>query len=102
MKDLIEALTLFITLLERPDCYAPIHCEHDIFYVCGIDMDKVTAEHVRKLAKLDFYPGADEDYSIREEMFGSDFEWETVTDEQWEQIKDSLTDCFYSFRFGSC
>lgn len=51
MKDLIEALTIF---LKYKNAYAPTHCEHDILYVVGITKEEVSEEDVAQLDKLGF------------------------------------------------
>lgn len=51
MKDLIEALTIF---LKYKNAYAPTHCEHDVLYVVGISEEEVSAEDTAKLKELGF------------------------------------------------
>ena len=70
MKDLIEALTI---LIKYGDAYAPTHCEHDIFMVAGIGVnrDAVSPEDAGRLRALGFH---------------------------W----DNEHECWVSFRFGSC
>lgn len=51
MKDLIEALTIF---LKYGNPRNPTHCEHDVLTICGIDPEKVTDEDKKKLDKLGF------------------------------------------------
>lgn len=53
MKDLIEALTIF---LKYGDPYAPTHCEHDVLHV---DIDPTLVSDVDKvrLDELSFMPG---------------------------------------------
>lgn len=74
MKDLIEALTIFLKYAPADkDTYAPTHCEHDIFLVAGMGIEEnaVSAEDEKRLEELGFH---------------------------W----DSEYDCWASFRFGSC
>lgn len=107
MEDLIKALTILKKYLkDRYDKY-PTLCEHDILYVCGIDLPKIPVEEVRLLDELGFIPGLDNgDYNFIEETLGYDFaitgNFKEITSEQWDMIKNSLSDCFHSFRFGSC
>ncbi len=56
MKDLIEALTIF---LKYGNPYSPTHCEHDVMLVM-IDPEDVSAEDVEKLEALGF--SASEEY----------------------------------------
>lgn len=58
MKDLIEALTIF---LKYGDPYAPTHCEHDELTVC-IDPSLVSAEDLARLEALSFRPSREGDY----------------------------------------
>jgi hypothetical protein len=51
MKDLIEALTIF---LKYGNPRNPTHCEHDVLTICGIDPEKVSDEDKTKLDKLGF------------------------------------------------
>jgi hypothetical protein len=64
VKDLIEALTIF---LKYGDPYAPTHCEHDKLHVC-IDPSGVSADDVARLKQLSFHAEDDGFYSFR---FGS-------------------------------
>ena len=98
MKDLIEALNILSKYVKSYYCSQyPTACEHDILYVCGIDFDKITLEEIHKLAKLGFLPGADEEVYIFKET-----NFENITQETWDNIKNRLTYCFRSYRFGSC
>ena len=107
MNDLIEVLKLIWPCLEDPNTKWPTSCEHDVLYICGVDMSKVDAALVRKLAKLDFFPGSDEDYrytSIYNENgeYEGDIDFEHIDEETWNNIKYDITNCFRSYRFGSC
>ena len=54
MKDLIKALEIFLKYSKGD--YAPLHCEHDILYVCdGIDPDSVSEEDKKELDELGFH-----------------------------------------------
>lgn len=55
MKDLIEALTIF---LKYGNQYAPTHCEHDVLLV-AIDPALVTDEDKARLEDLSFHAGDD-------------------------------------------
>lgn len=69
--DLIEALTIFNKYAET-NCYAPTHCEHDMFMVCAsIEEDAVSDEDKKRLEIIGFRWSGDHD-------------------------------CWVSFRFGSC
>lgn len=73
MKDLIEALTIFLKY-GNPD--NPTHCEHDVMQIClDIDPKEVSAEDLKRLQKLGFH----------------------ATDED-----DDYDGGFISYRFGSC
>lgn len=50
MKDLIEALTIF---LKYQDDRNPTHCEHDVMMV-AVPRDGVSAEDVERLSVLSF------------------------------------------------
>ena len=52
MKDLIEALTIFLKY-GNPD--NPTHCEHDELLICDIDPKKVSKADVKRLDELGFF-----------------------------------------------
>jgi hypothetical protein len=104
MEDLIKALQILL-----PYYYGgrwPTYCEHDIMYVCRVDVSKMDVSVVHELSKLGFMPGwGDEDYETIKDTLGEDFamsgDYENITDEQWNKIKDDISDAFFSYRFGS-
>jgi hypothetical protein len=65
MKDLIEALTIF---LKYKNEQWPTHCEHDVLYVVGIGFDEVSEEDRKRLDELGFIGDEDGWNSFR---FGS-------------------------------
>lgn len=105
MNDLIEALKILWQYAKNQDDRWPTACEHDILYVNKIDIKKMNAETVRKLAKLGFMPGIDSDYRTIAYNLGEDFasegNYENITDEQWDKIKNELYGAFWSYRYGS-
>jgi hypothetical protein len=56
MKDLIEALTIF---LKYKDEKYPTHCEHDVLYIMGVEEDEVSEEDKKRLDELGFRFGED-------------------------------------------
>lgn len=58
MKDLIEALSIF---LKYKDLEYPTHCEHDVLSIMGITKDEVSEEDQKKLVELGFLWSKDED-----------------------------------------
>ena len=64
VKDLIEALTIF---LKYDNPHSPTHCEHDELMVC-INPAKVSAEDKARLEELGFHANDDDEHSFR---FGS-------------------------------
>lgn len=64
MKDLIEALTIFLKY-EDGDV---IHCEHDVMYVC-VQYDDVFEEDIKRLDELSFHK--DENETFKSYRFGS-------------------------------
>jgi len=107
MKDLIKALTILQSFLKNPDTKYPTACEHDVLYVCSIDFNKITANDIHTLSELGFFPGSDEDadifikYNDDGEYIG-EIDLNTISEETWNSIKGDLTNCFRSYRFGSC
>lgn len=51
MEDLIKALQIF---LKYDDVKYPIHCEHDVMYVCGYYYDAISKEDINALEELGF------------------------------------------------
>ena len=105
MNDLIEALTILSKYLKKGKKF-PTACEHDILYVCGINMDEVTVEDVHRLYDLGFIPGSDEDDYREiyddEGNYVDDIDMRTIDQATWNRIKNNISDCFYSYKFGSC
>ena len=94
MEELIRALNILSKYM-KDDYHRdfPTHCEHDVLYVCGVDLNKMDADAVRELVELGFNPGSDDD---------TDYYRENLTQEEWEIRRKNLTDCFYSYKYGSC
>lgn len=94
MDELIKALSILSQYL-RDDYYKdfPTHCEHDVFYVCGVKLSQMDVDTVRKLIDLGFIPGSTND---------TNYYWDNLTQEEWEQRWPLLTDCFHSYKYGSC
>ena len=64
MKDLIEALTIF---LKYGDPHYPTHCEHDELFVM-VDPSVVSSEDANRLHELGFNEG---EYAFTSFRFGS-------------------------------
>ena len=79
---------------------------YQAIFVCNIDWNKVTAEDVRKMCDLGFYPGDDEEDlgEVTDEQLKKvldslmneigEIELQKLTDEQWEVLKKSLSNSF--------
>lgn len=52
MKDLIEALTIF---LKYSNERRPTHCEHDVLQISGIEKGVVSAKDAERLEQLGFH-----------------------------------------------
>ena len=107
MKDLIAALLILQDCLKDPDNKWPTACEHDVLYVCGVNLNLITADMLHQLNKLGFLPGSDEDIDLMTQYdedgdYCGEIDFSTIDQETWDDIKDDLTDCFRSYRFGSC
>ena len=108
MEDLIKALQILKKyLIDDYNQEYPFSCEHDILYVCGIDMDAMTVEDVRELYKLGFIPGSDEDSEItaiydEDGNYCGDIDFSEISQEDWDNMKFEITNCFRSYRYGSC
>ena len=94
MEELIRALNILsMYMKEDYNRDFPTSCEHDVMYVCGVDLRKMDAGVVNELVELGFIPGSDDD---------TDYDWENLTQEEWEQRWPMISDCFYSYKYGSC
>lgn len=107
MEDLIKALILIKNYLEEYNLEYPTSCEHDTFYICGVKMDEVPLEVIHLMAQLSFIPGNDDDadYTCKYNEAGEydgDVDFENISQEDWDNIKDNITNCFRSYRYGSC
>ena len=102
MEKLIEALNFIMGFMKNPKTEWPTACEHDILYVCNVDLKRMSFEDVKKLDELGFSVGSDDDWSIFTELFGDDFSYDDMTEEQWLEVRGELTDCVMSSEYGSC
>jgi hypothetical protein len=66
MDDLIEALMIF---RKYGNPTYPTHCEHDIMYIVGVDLDAITDTDAQRLTELGFH--RDEDGSYSSMKYGS-------------------------------
>lgn len=94
MEELIRALTILSHYM-RDDYYKefPTQCEHDVLYVCGIKLSQMDVASVNRLIELGFTPGS---------PYDTNYDWDNFTQEDWEQRWPFLTDCFHSYKYGSC
>ena len=101
MKDLIEALKIIAKYMD-PNIKWPTACENEVMYVCHVKVSDIPYEDVVKLNKLGFIPGSDENHDMVFDILGEDFDWDDLTEEDWDKIKFEIDDCMYSYTFGSC
>ena len=104
MNDLLRALHLIWGYLEDPNTRWPTSCEHDILYVCGVDLNRIPAEDIQKLAVFGFFPGNGNEDILYDpnSRYSDEINFESISQEIWDEIKGELTTCFHSYRFGSC
>jgi hypothetical protein len=67
MKDLIEALSIFLKY-GNPDY--PTHCEHDVLWICGIEPSQVSEADKVRLELLGFFVDKSDD-CFKSYKFGS-------------------------------
>ena len=102
-NDLIKGINILAKhQTERSDTYA----EHDIIYITDVDMKSISASEIQELAALGFYPGDDEystEYATHDleeagiEVNSDEFEWNVVTEEQWNYLKEDIENSFYYY-----
>lgn len=111
MKELIEALQYLLKFIKNPEEHL-VACEHDIMRIWDVDVKAMTLDDVKKLESLGFIVGDSEydDYYI----WGKDgkrtdrqFDLSSLCDDEmteadWEAVKDQLSECVSSYRYGSC
>ena len=93
MEKLIRALSILSDYISDDNLKYPTSCEHDVLYVCSVDFKQMNVTTVKELIDCGFYPGSD--YDER-------YDWDNFTQEEWEQRQPNLTNCFYSYKYGSC
>lgn len=105
MNKLIEALQFLLQFMKDPDEEFPTHCEHDILYICGVDFSKMSLEDARKLDNYGFMVG-DMEYDTYKYSNDAgeicDVDLDNMTEKQWEEFKENLSDCVSSYHYGSC
>lgn len=76
---------------------------HNIIYVLFVDIKSIPVEEIRQLASLGFYPGSDnenrEDILLDNGYEGDliDFDTEKITNEQWNILKEHISNDFYYY-----
>ena len=89
--------------MSDPDCKFPTACEHDMLYVWGIDLTKMSYQDILRLLEYGFIPGMDDEYDDVAEYLGECFDWEDdLTEEAWLQLREQLSNCVHSYEYGSC
>ena len=68
MEDLIKALKIFA---KYTNTRYPLHCEHDVLYIWGVEPSEVSDEDLKQLEKLDFFVSDGVDEGIISYRFGS-------------------------------
>lgn len=102
MKDLIEALTIMLQYAEKDDDVEyPFQCEHDTLFVWGVKVSSIPFNDIKKLIELGFLPGMDDEFYIFSNI-NSDFDFDEMTEAEWNKAKDEISECFHSFKYGSC
>ena len=105
MKEFVEFMQFILPFLERPDDPS-FQTDHDMLYLCGVKFKEMSCSDIRYCMKHHFVPGNAEYYDndILNSVAGDD--WENITDEQWDKIKNTdesgLTTCLHSYYYGSC
>ena len=98
MDELIKALSILsLYIKDSHHQHYPTGCEHDVLHVYGVDLSKIHVEVVKLLYSLGFVPGAEWD-----DANNDDVDWQELTQEEWDELRYQLSDCFYSYKYGSC
>lgn len=105
-------LTKFIEGLQKirdkfiiPGQSGDVCAEHDAITIWDVDLQRMTEFDVRELAELGFIPGTNGDVDLEETLAEHDlelseeeyFDWERVTNEQWNILREELSSCMTYF-----
>lgn len=71
MKDLIEALNIFLTYAPPGEWRNPLNCNHDEVVICGVEPRDVSEEDKKRLDELGFFVVEEEDDYFKSFRFGS-------------------------------
>lgn len=71
MKDLIEALNIFLKYPPAGEWHNPLDCNHDEVVICGVDPSDVSEEDKKRLDALGFFVAKEEDAFFKSYRFGS-------------------------------
>ena len=72
----------------------PTSCEHDVLTVHGVNLDMIDSKTVHELYYFGFIPGSAWD------SYSGD--WWDISEEEWKHARQSLQNCFHSYKYGSC
>ena len=96
MKDLIKALTIIQNYLLHPE-HSTTSCDEGIFYVYGIDLNKINVDTIHELYNLGFILGTGND-----DIDICHINYSPINDIYWNELKVKLGNCFRSYKYGSC
>jgi hypothetical protein len=68
LTDLIEALQI---MNKYGDSEYPIQCEHDVMYICGIEVEDISKEDLKELEQLGFFESQENPGQLISTKFGS-------------------------------
>ena len=76
---------------------------HEAIHVWDVDIKSIPVEEIRQLAELGFYPGSDDENRediLRDNDYEGDldgFDIEKITEEQWNILKEHISNDFYYY-----
>ena len=94
MENLINALQILMNYMDK-DSYNwgwPTACEHDVLHVIGVNVAEMDWDTVIGLHMLGFNVGGEGDIE----------DFDKLTEDKWNKIKNEIDNCAYSYRYGSC
>ena len=92
MKDLIKALTILQKYMDENNQF-PTSCEHDVLYVHGVNFEHMDINTAKEILDCGFIPGSECD---------TIHDWGNMTEEFWKKLKEDLSPCCFSYKYGSC
>lgn len=90
MEELIKSLQIFIKYMDKDDITYkfPISVGYDVIFLAGPIVENMSLDEIKELHKYGWHPGDPESNEF-------DGDVENLTQNEWDEIKENIDDCFY-------